>query len=1047
MVWGTFQGYKNGLGAATSDSWTPDWTVIGTIPNSSVVLLQSPVPEGVGFAIVEGQGTPAEVRLFPTKTRPSSTGTAGYTLSPDEAFGVFQELTVERNRLVSGSSDNMPQTFAELDAVLMADTHLPEDLTFELQKKGKAPDGGIKLALKLNTSRTSGLPFIGNSEDFALAKMYYASYEQSVRIRALEDCDINIISRYLDPTVVSQIISRNRLLVQTYRKMRASGNATGISLESFMTKAGGEDAPVLELMPTEPLFAISVKFEDQTGKEVKQLPYRISVRGIVNFDEARQQTAMGANPGQFGSGQTLFQEGVTGDITLEQPGRENWTGQSLGSELYHFLYAYKATGEEKNGRFPWPRGNVKISISPPERTDGDWENSRLSVYNKPASRSVRRDGKLTRAAPLQILWSENIRIEEGAFTRLKIVIPVHMEPLPMHLIEDPPESGNLRLRWEVEPDRSMIPSHQKVNMQFKVMRPQANDLWEAADKMPTTSRAGYDDKILQYDEFVSDAGRAASKAGVVGSRPVRGMRFLILPKEENTWAAAKEHFIVESDSISGSFNVEVCPGEYELIRLQDINGDGTPALEEGDGILALPFHKLPATTRKFLTDANNGEPPSGKSFQPKQYPVARFRAPGGFYYRKTDERDTTPIGVVGAEMLPRVDVGTGQFLRMTNFELNGMFPPLPADKDPVTDTIYATLALAYPECETQGWPIPGQSTKTSQKLFDTANIVLMDESTVDISRVGEYERRYEAERDGTSVLTPAPSIPRVGQAVSYKGYYIERAFFDTGYGVKPSQSSSEIVIPRRKGQSFEMGKLASGYTAPGVVEIMAYYPINGQLERAIIMPETIMDSKGVEVNPIFSLPAEFMPSTSNIEKILASKLQGYRQMTLPMASNMEAGILSGRFIVLQNLGQGMSIATPEGAYEKITEAIDKGGAPIPGMNHQQYWGATEDWFFKRGKPIAIGNGDPTKLDPTQLKPDRIINSGLTDMRDMKNQGSAKELTNDQKNKAKKMQSERVMMPVRGSLGSTVFNLENENGDDDILFLPIQQDEDEEVYYE
>ena len=147
--------------------------------------------------------------------------------------------------------------------------------------------------------------------------------------------------------------------------MRASGNATGISLESFMTKAGGEDAPVLELMPTEPLFAISVKFEDQTGKEVKQLPYRISVRGIVNFDDARQQTAMGANPGQFGSGQTLFQEGITGDITLEQPGRENWTGQSLGSELPHFLYAYKATGEEKDGRFPWPPGNVKISISPP----------------------------------------------------------------------------------------------------------------------------------------------------------------------------------------------------------------------------------------------------------------------------------------------------------------------------------------------------------------------------------------------------------------------------------------------------------------------------------------------------------------------------------------------------------------------------------------------------------------------------------------------------------------------------------------------------------
>ena len=33
------------------------------------------------------------------------------------------------------------------------------------------------------------------------------------------------------------------------------------------------------------------------------------------------------------------------------------------------------------------------------------------------------------------------------------------------------------------------------------------------------------------------------------------------------------------------------------------------------------------------------------------------------------------------------------------------------------------------------------------------------------------------------------------------------------------------------------------------------------------------------------------------------------------------------------------------------------------------------------------------------------------------------------------------------LGTTKVALENESGDDDILFLPIQQDEDEEVYYE
>lgn len=1021
MVWGTYGSYKNGLGSATSDSWAPDWTVVGTIPNSDVVLLQSPVPEGVGFAIVEGQGTSAEKRLFPTKARPSSTGTASYTLSSDEAFAVFQELTIEKNRLVSGSASNMPQTFAELDAVLMADTHLPEDLTFELQKRGKAPDGGSKFALKLNTSRTSGLPLIGNKDDFALAKMYYASYEQTARIRALEDCDIGIISRYLDPAVVSQIISRNRILVDTYRKMRATGQATGLSLEAFMTDAGVANDPV-PLMPTEPLFAISVKFEDQKGREVKELPYRISVRGVVNFDEARQQTAMGSNPGQFGSGQTLYEEGKTGDISLESAGRGEWEGQSLGSDLFHFLYAYKATGEERNGRFPWPRGNVKITVTTPERTEGDWENDRLSVYSKPASRSIRRDGKIVSAKPLQILWSENIRIEEGAYTRLKITVPVHMEPLPMHLVEVPEGSGNLRLRWEIEPTRDMIPAHQKVNMQFRVMRPQANDMWENADKMAPTDRDGYDDKILQYSEFVSDAGKAASKAGVVGARPVRGMRFVLQPDGSNTWEAAKEPIFVESDSISGSFNVELCPGEYELIRLQDLNGDGTPALVEGYGPGSMPFNQLSAEMRSMLTQMNGGTAPTGKSFKPKSFPVGRFRVPGGFYYRTVDERDTTPLGVVGAEMLPRTDRGSGQFIRMSGFQLNGMFPPLPRGKEPVTDTIYATLALAYPECETNGWPISGKSTKTTEKLFDTANIVLMDESTVDISRIGEYERRYEAERDGTSVLTPAPSTPRVGERVVHKGFYIERAFYDTSYGIRPKGEAA--IFSTTLTHEYDMGKLATGYNAPGVIEVMAFYPMQGELQRVVTLPDAI--AQGSQ-SAISSLPS----TRFTIPTMSQGRLASYRRVTLKVKTSMEAAILSGRFLVLQDLGKGIGYMPPEDAYERITQAIDAGGGPL-GMNHQNFWTATEDWFFA---PVVNNDGGGMSTSPVMSNND--IKSGgkvgqLTDL--VGGGGSLGPITS---------------LPGRGGsffTAGTKVKLENE-ADDDVLFLPIQQDEDEEVYYQ
>tara|TARA_B100001287_G_scaffold259806_1_gene247333 strand:- start:14179 stop:17286 length:3108 start_codon:yes stop_codon:yes gene_type:complete len=1034
MVWGTFQGYKNGLGSSNA-SWTPDWTIIGTIPNSDVTLLQSPVPEGVGFAIVEGQGTAAEKRLFPTSTRPSSTGTAGYTLSPEEAFNVFQQLTIERNRLVTGSGSNMAQTFAELDSILMADTHLPEDLTFELQRRGKSPDGGIKFPLKLNTSRTSTIPFIGSKDDFALAKMYYASYEQSQRIRALEDCNINILSNYLDPEVVSQIISRNRMLIQTYKKLRAQGNARGISLEAFMTDAGTSDSTV-ELMPQDPLYAISVKFEDQNGKEVKQLPYRLSVRGVVNFDDARQQTGMGANPGQFGSGQTLFQEGVTGDITIEQEGRSQWQGQTLGSELYHFLYAYKATGEGTNGKFPWPKGNLKITVSTPNNTEGDWGNTRLTTYSKPNSRSIRREGKLRTAEPLQVLWSENLRVEEGAYTRLNIVVPVHMEPLPMHLVEVPPESGNLKLRWEIEPNRDMIPAHQKVTLEFRVMRPQANTIWENADRTPSSNRDGYDDKILQYEEFVSESGRAASKAGVVGARAVRGMRFKIKPKGTNTWAAAKETLFVESDSISGSFSVDLCPGEYQLIRLQDLNGDGSPALIESNDEDATPFEQLPATTRAALTEMFDGVVPTGKSFKPKEFPVSRLRVPGGFYYRTIDERDTTPIGVVGAELLPRKDTGNGQFLRMTNFQLNAMFPPLPRDKDPVTDTIYSILALAYPECETQGWPIGGKSTKTTAKLFDTANIVLMDESTVDISRLGEYERRYEAERDGTSVLTPAPNIPKIGERVAYKGYYIERAYFDTSYGIKPKPIPlTSLVQFRRKGtdsaREYDMGRLASGYNASGVVEIMAYYPMQGELERTVVIPKSLKPTKD-GTKRVFSIP-------QYDEKGVKHRLSTYNQMTLKVKTSMEAGILSGRFIMRHHLGQGYMTMQVEDAYETITKAIDAGGLP-QGYDYRDYWNpASETWFFEDER---LGNDEEKGVINTEenTKVSELLNA--MNLQQAPNQPTNRTNKSNTKDFVEKYGPE---IQTRFSVQGTQVKLENQ-ADDDILFLPIQSDEDEEVYY-
>lgn len=1035
-MYSTYNQYKNGLGLTGDDSsWTPDWTIIGSIPNSDVVLLQSPVPEGVGFVVMQGYGTAAEKKLFPTRERPASGGTS-YSLNADEAFNQFQEISIEVNRLVSSGSSGMAQTFQDLDALLMAETELPEDITRELQRKGKAADGSRKFALDLETSIRASLPVVGNENALGIAKMYYASYDLNSRIKALQDCKINVLANYMDPEVISQLIARNRSLVQMYRKMRASGDAYGTSLESFMSSVGSDNSEPLPIMPQDPLFAISVRFEDQNGNEV-QLPYTIGVRGAVNFDEARQTTQMGANPGEFGSGQTLKQymdyDRETVLIT-EGTGRDAWKGQSLNNRPQHFLYAYKATGPEKDGQFPWPRGNVKISILTPSVLDEeDWEMERLFSYNKPATTTQRRSGEITKAKPLQVLYSENFRIQDGAYQRLTVTIPVYIEPLPMHLVESPPGSGQLRLKWELEPDMELIPEHQKVKLNLGIVRPRANDGWEQADKMPPTGRTGYNDKILQYEEFVSPAGRAAANAGVVGSRPVGGMRFFIKPDESNTWEASKTITSVESDSVTGRITAKLCPGEYTLIRLEDINSDGTSALIESSEDYAIAFEKLPAAVRSSLTARYNGEPPAGKSFAPKEYPMARLRVPGGFYYRKTDERDTTPIGVVGAETLERKDLSSGRFARLTDFELNASFPPLPEGKEAITDTIYATLGLVYPETETQGWPLANEPTKTTELLFDTANVVLMDDSTVDLSRVGEYERRYEAERDGSSVLTPPPLMPRVGERIAYKGFYIERAYFDTSYGITPKTKVGPgglIMSPQydklssKYPHDYEMGRLESAYNAPGVIDIVGFYPMTGQLSRKLVLPSKM--NKG----PLDAIAAKtkFIISSPTDRKGLIS----LDQMTIPIKASLEGAILTGRFIPLADVGSGNVYNPEQEAMEKIISIIDKGGGfPLDkntGNYYKIFWQNTEDWFFHVDKDTQ------EKLTEAEYKANALgvdINKVLNNDVQITNRSNGKP---DKIDKTDNMKQKKI-------LGTTV-KIENA-ADEDILYPPMpDSDEDD-----
>jgi hypothetical protein len=606
-----------------------------------------------------------------------------------------------------------------------------------------------------------------------------------------------------------------------------------------------------------------------------------------------------------------------------------------------------------------PRGTVKIAVTTSRSTKdkADWGNKRLMVYDVPSDASEGRKGTPVEPVPKMLLFSHNYRIQSGdSPERLTVTIPVFIEPLPMHLIESPPGSGRVVSKWSLSSDSGEIPAHQKVNVEFTVLRPEATGLWETADKMLPESRDGYNDKMLQYEEFTSPEGRAAYRDNTAKASPVKGIRFVLLPDESNAWLVSKQARVMKPN-FSGKMNAELTPGRYSLGMMVEINADGSTGLEivssETDNRwqLATNFSQLSenlqsAVKQKYDIDRID----RNTRFAPRIIDLGVVEAPAAFYYRKITNRDTTPIGVVGVKMMRTGSIADTGSSRFKNFELNQSVPPLPQGKEPESGSIYDVMGVEFPNID-GGWP--SKTTETDERFFDTATLFLSPDSSVDLSLLSQYEQRYEADRDAGNEINPRLRPPAVGQKIEYMGYYIEHRYFDTAVG--PTLLNREAALSGG-GQNYDMGLLESPFYDTGVLRCMLFYPVSGMMRRKVVIPGQQNLNPRLVISARSSM-AQWNPSQASLDRVFHFDVN----------TSPEGAILSGRWVPLETLGEyAMGMMPDDMAFEKIIQSIKKGGLPVrdsPKWN--EFWATTMDgWMFGGNDPS--GDDSAAILDPSEV---------------------------------------------------------------------------------
>ena len=955
-----YRQYKNGmLGQTVSPTLVKN--------QGRISLLSQEGPTGTQYTVLIDYGEVTQEQIFPTIQRKAIDGSQHYTTNSGEAFSQFDALAAMYGGITTDDSGINPMKVGshdELDALLLSSAELPADITVELQRRGISASGRPKRFLNLEYDTSLFTKILGPKNDaLRIARIHYESFPKETRIGALRDLRDRVAAKYLTSELLSSMLMSDRVKREAYQELLAQQNIDDLSaLPNFQEYLATQ--PTVSAVP---LMAFRVRFVDQNGNEISGLPYEASVRGVLNYKEAIEMTNGGANPGNFSSGKLLTEQGMS---DFQQPDTANgnevsgWTGRSLSpNHEYHLLYPYRV--RSKGGT---PRGTVKISITTPRSVSSpaDWGNDRLKVYEQVANASETRDANIAVPQPKMLLYAHNYKLEEGGEPeRIQITVPVHIEPLPMHLVESPPGSGNIVSKWSIADDMGSIPSHQKIPVAFTVLRPKASEKWEEADAILPDTRDGYMDKFLQYSEFTSPQGRAAYREAEREASPVRGIRFALMPDANNTWETGKQPIFMTPDGF-GVMRAEVVPGHYNLKMLVEIRADGTtglrlmtssrdPEYQYGSRFDSLSQELQAAVTAKY-PDWNIKR---WTRFVPETIELGRLEAPAAFYYRKVTEEDTTPVGAVGVKLIKTGSIQDSGSSRFRNFELKSKIPALLPGKEAELGSAYDVLYNQY-QAINGGWP--GPTTETDETIFDTATILLSPDSTIDLSMISQYEQRYEAERAGGEGITPRFKMPAVGQRVGFMGYWIEHVWFDSAVG--PELVNPEVAFAGGVHQ-YNMGRLETPFYDEGVLRLLCYYPQSGVMRRKMVV------KSDVEPNRTAAASATYSYSRYNRQNASADRVFHFQVEAGP-----EGAILSGRWCPMEVVGlgsvEGNNPELAETIFNSILDEIRRGGGPLnpkwaggalPKWN--EFWTTTMDGWLFGGNDPGAGQDDTPLEEQTQ----------------------------------------------------------------------------------
>lgn len=946
--------WKSGLLGSTSPTLVKN--------QGRISILSQEGPTGTQYRVLIDYGDITEEQLFPTTTRKAQDGSQHHTLSPEEAFSQFEALVAMYEGVATDASGIDPQkvgSHEELDTMLLSMPELPLDITIEIQRRGTHANGRPKTVLDLKYETGLVSRILGpRTDSLRLARIHYESYSKEQRIAALRDLRDRVAARYLTAELLSSMLMSDRVKREAYRAQILADPYSTVDLTEYM-----ETTPTVA---ANPLIAFRVRFVDQHGNEISGLPYEVSVRGVLNFEEALKLTNAGANPGNFSSGRTLTEQGMSdmgqADTTNGAEVSE-WYGRSLSpNHEYHLLYPYRV--RSKGGT---PRGTVKISVTTPRNTTStaDWGNNRLFVYEQVSNASEKRDANTIQAAPKMMLYSHNYKLTEGESPQnMTITVPVYVEPLPMHLVESPKGSGNIVSVWSVTDDIGAIPNHQKTQVTFTVLRPKASDKWEQADEILPDTRTGYMDKFLQYNEFTSPEGRAAYREAEKEASPVRGIRFVLFPDKNNTWQAAKQPIYMQPDGF-GVMNAEVCPGKYLLKMLIEINADGTTGLriitssKDPEYEYGVRYDKLaPEIQDAVINKYPDRDIKRWTRFAPETIQLGVLESPAAFYYRKTTEEDTTPVGAVGVKLLKSGNIQDTGSSRFRKFELKTKVPALLAGKEPELGSIYEVLGVQYPAID-GGWP--GQTTDTDERIFDNVTLLLSPDSSIDLSMLSAYEQRYEAERESGGQTTGTSKVPAVGTRIAYMGYWIEHAWFDSAVG--PELINKEGAFTGGIHQ-YNMGKLETPFYDEGVLRLMCFYPQAGVMRRKMVKQAQQTTNPNLVVASVESYP-KYNPQQAAMDRVFHFQVE----------AGPEGAILSGRWCPLEIIGFGnlddLRPGFTDEVFEAIKESIRKGGGPLSASQFGEsgsmpkwnmFWSTTHDgWLFGGNDGMLPNAGDDVEV--------------------------------------------------------------------------------------